>query len=178
MNDMTARVNDYLELIREAPEPPGLRDDELPALVEAVDAAAEALHAGPGGFEATFGDVFRVGREDSEDGVSWPVGGGSLGEAGMATLRAVGFSPARADGRRWGNRGQTSTEVVILSNPIRSYTQPPIGQSDRPDSPHYRDQAEKLFSPGAMKSGWFTREELFADDGANVAAEMRLVYEP
>ena len=122
--------------------------------------------------------MFRVGRQDSADEVSWPVGGGSLGEAGMATLRAVGFSPARADGTRWGNRGQTSTEVVILSNPIRSYTQAPIGQSDRPDSPHYRDQAEKLFSPGAMKPGWFTREELFADDGANVAAEMRLVYEP
>ncbi len=178
MNEMTARVNDYLELIREAPEPPGLRDDELPALVEAVDAAAEALHAGPGGFDGVFGDVFRVGRQDSADEVSWPVGGGSLGAAGMATLRAVGFSAPRADGTRWGNRGQTSTEVVILSNPIRSYTQPPIGQSDRPDSPHYRDQAEKLFSPGAMKPGWFTREELFADDGANVAAEMRLVYEP
>ncbi len=178
MNDMTARVNDYLELIREAPELPGLRDDELPMLVEAVDAAAEALHSGPGGFEAPFGDVFRVGRQDSSDEVSWPVGGGSLGEAGMATLRAVGFSAPRADGRRWGNRGQTSTEVVILSDPIRSYTQPPIGQSDRPGSPHYRDQAEKLFSPGAMKPGWFAREELFADDGANVAAEMRLIYEP
>ncbi len=47
-----------------------------------------------------------------------------------------------------------------------------------PDSPHYRDQAEKLFSAGAMKPGWFTREELFADDGVNIAAEMRLVYEP
>ncbi len=178
MNDMASRVDDYLELIREAPEPPGLRDDELPELVMAVEAAAVALRVGPGGFDAAFGDVFRVGRQDSADEVSWPVGGGSLGEAGMATLRAVGFSPARADGTRWGNRGQTSTEVVILSNPIRSYTQPPIGQSDRPDSPHYRDQAEKLFSPGAMKSGWFTREELFADGGANVAAEMRLVYEP
>ena len=178
MNEMAARVNDYLELIRPATAPPGLRKDELAVLVEAADGAALALHSGPGGFEATFGDVFRVGREDSADEVSWPVGGGSLGEAGMATLRAVGFSPPRADGTRWGNRGQTSTEVVILSNPIRSYTQAPIGQSDRPDSPHYRDQAEKLFSPGAMKPGWFTREELFADDGANVAAEMRLVYEP
>ncbi|MCY4555206.1 MAG: penicillin acylase family protein, partial [Chloroflexi bacterium] len=108
----------------------------------------------------------------------WPVGGGSLGGAGMATMRAVGFSPPRADCRRWGNRGQTSTEVVILSNPIRSYTQPPIGQSDRPDSPHYRDQAEKLFSPGTMKPSWFARDELLADGGKNVLAEMRLVYRP
>ena len=180
MREMTSRVNDYLELFREAPEPPGLRDEDLPLLVEAVDIAAEALQAGPGGIgmRATFGDVFRVGRQDSNDEVSWPVGGGSLSEAGMATMRAVGFSPPRADGRRWGNRGQTSTEVVILSNPIRSYTQPPIGQSDRPDSPHYRDQAEKLFSPGAMKPSWFARDELLADGGRNVASEMRLVYRP
>ncbi len=178
MDGMTGRVNDYLELIREAPEPPGLREDELPMLVEAVDAAALALRTGPGGFAAAFGDVFRVGRQDSNDDVSWPVGGGSLGEAGMATMRSVGFGAPRADGRRWGNRGQTSTEVVILSNPIRSYTQAPIGQSDRPDSPHYRDQAEKLFSAGAMKPSWFAREDLFADDGANIAAEMRLVYKP
>jgi len=178
MSQMTSRVNDYLELFREAPEPPGLRDDDLPALVEAIDAAADALRSGPGGFDATYGDVFRVGRQDSNDEVSWPVGGGSLNDAGMATMRAVGFSPPRADGRRWGNRGQTSTEVVILSNPIRSYTQPPIGQSDRPDSPHYRDQAEKLFSVGAMKPSWFAREELLADGGKNVVSEMRLVYEP
>lgn len=178
MNAMTSRVNDYLQLFREAPEPPGLRDDELPVLVEAVDGAVEALRSGPGGFEATFGDVFRVGRQDSIDDVSWPVGGGSLGEAGMATLRAVGFSAPRADGKRWGNRGQTSTEVVILSNPIRSYTQPRIGQSDRPDSPHYRDQAEKLFSVGAMKPSWFARDEFLADGGKNVVSEMRLVYEP
>lgn len=178
MGQMTARVNDYVELFREAPEPPGLRDDELPALVQAIDAAAESLRSGPGGFDAAFGDVFRVGRQDSNDEVAWPVGGGSLGEAGMATMRAVGFSQPRADGRRWGNRGQTSTEVVILSNPIRSYTQPPIGQSDRPDSPHYRDQAEKLFSVGAMKPSWFAREELLADGGKNVLSEMRLTYRP
>ena len=178
MNDMASRVDDYLELFREAPEPPGLRRDELPDLIIAIEAAAIALRAGPGGFDAAFGDVFRVGRQDSKDEVSWPVGGGSLGGAGMATMRAVGFSPPRADGRRWGNRGQTSTEVVILSNPIRSYTQPPIGQSDRPDSPHYRDQAEKLFSPGAMKPSWFARDELLADGGKNVVAEMRLVYRP
>ena len=180
MREMTSRVNDYLELFREAPEPPGLRDDDLPLLVEAVDLAAEAMQAGPGGISmrAVFGDVFRVGRQDSNDEVSWPVGGGSLNGAGMATMRAVGFSPPRADGRRWGNRGQTSTEVVILSNPIRSYTQPPIGQSDRPESPHYRDQAEKLFSPGAMKPSWFARDELLADGGKNVVSEMRLVYRP
>jgi acyl-homoserine-lactone acylase len=177
MREMAERVDDYLELIREAEPRPGLREDELPLLVAAVDDAVEALHAGPGGFDAVFGDLFRVGRLDADDDVSWPVGGGSLGAEGMATLRSVGFSAPRPDGTRWGDRGQTSTEVVILSDPIRSYTQAPIGQSDRPDSPHYRDQAEKLFSPGRMRPAWFAREDLMADGGKNVASEQRLSYE-
>ncbi len=188
MDSMITLVNDYLELIREpsdtasscdgGPCMPGLNDEDLPHLVEAVDAAAVALRSGPGGFDATFGDVFRVGREDTDDDVSWPVGGGSLGEAGMATLRSIGFGPPRPDGRRWGRRGQTSTQVVLLTEPIRSWTQPPLGQSDRPDSSHYRDQAEKLFAAAAMKPSWFAPEELLANGGENVVSEMRLVYRP
>ncbi len=178
MNEMVARVNDYRTELRESEPPSGLGEDELVLLFRAVGAAARALRDGPGGFDATFGDLFRVGRMDASDRVSWPVGGGSLGDEGMATLRSVGFSAPREDGTRWGRRGQTSTEVVILSDPIRSFTQPPIGQSDRPDSPHYRDQAEKLFSPARMKPGWFAREELLANGGANVTSEERLTYRP
>jgi hypothetical protein len=47
-----------------------------------------------------------------------------------------------------------------LSKPVRSWTYVPIGQSDRPSSPHYRDQAEKLFSPRKMKSTWWLAEDL------------------
>jgi acyl-homoserine lactone acylase PvdQ len=78
----------------------------------------------------------------------------------MGTLRAIGFARPRADHTRWGASGQTSTQVVVLTNPIRSWTQPPIGQSDHPDSPFYRDQAEKLFSPGRMKPSWYAWQEL------------------
>ncbi|MFV1967897.1 MAG: hypothetical protein ACC628_20895 [Pirellulaceae bacterium] len=31
----------------------------------------------------------------------------------------------------------------------------PLGQSDHPDSPHYDDQAEKLFSQQKMKPTYF-----------------------
>jgi acyl-homoserine lactone acylase PvdQ len=102
------------------------------------------------------------------------VGGGSHRLEGMATLRAVGFGPERADGTRWGQGGQTSTEVVLLTDPIQSFTQPPIGQSDRPGSPHYRDQAEKLFSPGKLKSSWFWKEDLLG--GGHVRSEERIVW--
>lgn len=141
-----------------------LSEDQQRAMVVALERAATLLEQRfgleGGHFDATFGDVFRVGRLDATDNRSWPVGGGSLREEGMATLRAIGFGPERADGTRWGRSGQTSTEVVVLTDPIRSWTQPPIGQSDRPDSPHYRDQAEKLFSPGKLKESWFGEDAL------------------
>ena len=61
---------------------------------------------------------------------------------------------------RMGRAGQTSTQIIELSTPIKSWTAPPLGQSDRPDSPHYTDQAEKLFSPRTMKPTWWMPEDL------------------
>jgi hypothetical protein len=183
VNELIAQVNDYLEPFRAAADtelPAGgtgrIADQDLPLLVEALQdavAAATTAHAARGGLDLTYGDLFRVGRTDAADDVSWPVGGGSHRLEGMATLRAVGFEPERADGTRWGQSGQTSTEVVILTDPIQSFTQPPIGQSDRADSPHYRDQAEKLFSPGRLKPSWFAKEELL--DG-HVRSEEHIVW--
>ncbi|HVS62844.1 MAG TPA: penicillin acylase family protein [Thermoanaerobaculia bacterium] len=184
MRAMAERVDDVLAPFHpsagDPPPPAGVDPETRPLLIEALERAAENAAARPNGIDTTFGDVFRIGRLDAEekgsgDGVSWPVGGGSLGEVGMATIRAVGFGAEREDGTRWGDRGQTSTEVVILTDPIRSFTQPPIGQSDRPDSPHYRDQAEKLFSTATLKPAWFAEEELL--DG-RVASQETLVYRP
>ena len=173
VRDMIAEVNDYLEPFRVASSESGLDEADLPLLIDALEIAARSMNEKRSGPGAVFGEAFRVGRLDADDDVSWPVGGGSLSLEGMATLRAIGFESERDDGTRWGSRGQTSTELVLLTDPIRSYTQPPIGQSDRPDSPHYRDQAEKLFSPARLKPAWFAREELL--DG-HVVSEQTLVY--
>ena len=112
------------------------------------------LKADHGSLNAIYGDTFRVGRED----VSWPLGGG--GGRGLTTLRNVGFGPERNDHTRWGSSGQTSTQVIVLSKPIRSWTYVPIGQSDRPDSSHYRDQAERLFSLRQLKPTWWLPKDL------------------
>jgi len=135
-------------------EPPNhepLTEDEKTALIEALaDVAADTREG------LTWGDVHRVGRDDA----SWPVAGGSDDSLGLSTLRTVGYGEPRADGTRWGHRGQTSTQLIVLSKPIRSWIYLPVGQSDRPDSPHYDDQAEHLFSPGRIKPSRWQPEAL------------------
>jgi acyl-homoserine lactone acylase PvdQ len=122
-----------------------------PSLIDALERAASKMMRDWGRLEVKYGDVYRVGREGGKQ--TWPVGGGSI--QGMATPRAISFSQAR-DGKTWlGRGGQTSVQVVQLSNPPRSWTLVPLGQSDRPESKHFDDQAEKLFSPGRMKPTYF-----------------------
>lgn len=130
--------------------------EQLRALAAAMAPAMRRLRSDHGSLAAVWGDKFRVGRDE----MSWPVGGGSLGEIGMRTLRSVGYGPERQDHERWGQSGQTSTQVVVLSSPPRSWTYVPIGQSDRPGSPHYRDQAERLFSRRRLKPSWWQPTEL------------------
>lgn len=155
--ELAGKFNDFMAVVeRRAPKPVSLTPDEQKAMVAALTAGMAQMRQELGKIEARFGDVFRCGRDDK----SWPVGGGSLGSEGMATLRAISFLPPRPDHTRWGTAGQTSTQIVVLTTPIQSWTQPPIGQSDHPDSPYYCDQAEKLFSPGQMKSTWYARAEL------------------
>ncbi len=153
---LVAKVNDYLDLFGWSKPRAAVTDAEHRLMVDALEEGMKTMKSNHGSLAAVFGDVFRVGRDEK----SWPVGGGSQTAEGMATLRSANFTAERADHTRWGTGGQTSTEVVILSKPIRSFTQPPIGQSDRKESPHYRDQAEKLFSKAQMKPTWFAKEEL------------------
>jgi len=139
---------------KRAVEPPAdLTDDQIRA---ALAKAEERLKSDfpP---DAVFGTLFRVGREGAAQ--TWPVGGGSLTEAGMATPRAVSFE--KRGEQMIGHGGQTSTQIVILSKPPQSYMVIPLGESDHPDSPHFDDQAEKLFSKSRAKSTYFlNRAEL------------------
>lgn len=178
MNEMIRKVNDYLAFFdgkeKEA-YTPSLAREEQELLVKSLEQGMAKMREHHGNVNARFGDVFRVGRLDGDDNVSWPVGGGSLRLEGMATVRSAGFGDERPDHTRWGTNGQTSTQVVILTKPIKSFTQPPIGNSDDPQSPHYRDQAEKLFGPAKMKPSWFNKNELL--DG-HVKSKSELTYPP
>ena len=140
-NDLGAKV-----------EPPaGLSDDSI----------LEALHKGAGWLRSTFGSVdipygryFRVGREGGDR--SWPVGGGTLKDQGMATPRAISFAP---EGKvMLGHGGQTSTQVIVMTDPPRSYAVIPLGESDQKNSGHWDDQADRLFSKAQAAPTYFLDE--------------------
>ncbi len=129
-------------------------DDALKVMGQALSAAMATLKDHWGVFDAVYGDRFRVGRDNS----SWPVGGG--GGHGTRTLRSMGYHAERDDHTRWGRSGQTSTQIVVMTKPVQSWTFVPVGQSDRPESPHYTDQAGKLFSSRKMKPTWWRAQDL------------------
>ncbi len=130
------------------PPPESVTDEQL---VRAVSDGAAALLKQWGRLEVKYGEVYRVGRQGSDR--TWPVGGGSVN--GLATPRAISFDPL-PDGKTFRARGgQTSTQLVQLTRPPRSWTLLPLGESDHRDSKHWDDQAEKLFSPGKLKPTYF-----------------------
>ena len=146
--------------------PSSLTDD---AIVAALEKAEQRLQAdfSP---DAVFGTLFRVGREGGSR--TWPVGGGTLAEAGMATPRAISFNPVGKE--MVGHSGQTSTQIVILTKPPRSFMVIPLGESDHKESGHWDDQAEKLFSQARAKPTYFLdRREL----EKHVTARRELSYQ-
>jgi acyl-homoserine lactone acylase PvdQ len=119
--------------------------------------------------DATYGTLFRVGREGAKR--TFPVGGGTVREAGMATPRAINF---RKQGNEMvGNGGQTSTQIVLLTKPPQSFMIIPLGESDDPSSPHFDDQAEKLFSKSQAKPTYFLRR---AELEKNVTRRVKLNF--
>ena len=154
VSDAASRIDYYLAALGKPAPEIDLSEDELEAAADSLASAMAKLKEDHGSLNATYGDTFRVGRDDT----SWPLGGG--GGNGLTTLRNISYGQERNDHTRWGTGGQTSTQVIVLSKPIRSWTYVPIGQSDRPDSTHYRDQAEKLFSVRKLKPTWWLAEDL------------------
>jgi len=140
------------EVARQVEVPADVTDDQL---IAAVAKAAEWLKSNFGSLRVPYGRYFRVGRQAGDR--TFPVGGGSLNggpnNVAMATPRAISFS---AVGKEMvGAGGQTSTQIVVLTNPPKSYAIIPLGESDHKESGHWDDQAEKLFSKSKAAPTYF-----------------------
>jgi acyl-homoserine lactone acylase PvdQ len=157
LRELSARIDDWYAVVSDrAPAPLAVTPDDQ-KLLTATFARAMARLVAEHAEGAVYGDRRRVGRGER----SWPLGGGGGDQLlGLTTLRNIGYGAPRDDQTRWGVRGQTSTQIVVLTDPPQSWSYLPWGESDRPTSPHYADQAEKLFSPGVLKPSWWRPEDL------------------
>jgi acyl-homoserine-lactone acylase len=142
------------ETARKTEPPSSLSDAQL---IAALGKGAALVKSIFGEVAVPFGSYFRVGRRVGDR--SWPVGGGSLQDVGMATPRAISFASAAGGKQMVGHTGQSSTQIVILSDPPESYAVIPLGESDHKESGHWDDQAEKLFSKGKALRTYFMRPD-------------------
>jgi acyl-homoserine-lactone acylase len=139
---------------RQISPPASLTDAQV---IAALQKGAAWCKAQFGALGVPFGQYFRVGRRGSDR--SWPVGGGSLQNVAMATPRAISFAPSPDGKRMIGHTGQSSTQIVVMSDPPESYAIIPLGESDHKESGHWDDQAEKLFSQGKAQRTYFMRRD-------------------
>ena len=162
-------VDDHYAIVEQRqPRPVELDDAQLTVVREAWESGLDRMRSELGDTAQPWGRVFKAGR----DGNGWPVGGGGGDHLGLTTLRTMGYAAPDENQERHGVSGQTSTQIVVLSDPIQSWLYLPTGQSDRPDSPHYSDQSETVFSNRELKPSWW----LPADLAGNI--ESRTEIEP
>jgi acyl-homoserine lactone acylase PvdQ len=139
----------YRTWMRAGPAEEGL------ALLETLRSAVEEMQRVHGRLDVPWGEIHRIRRGDR----SWPVGG--CASDGISTLRSVRYTAPDERGISYATGGILAAMVVVLrEGAVRSYSLTPFGQSDDPASPHFADQAEKLFGPGKMKPTWYSKEEL------------------
>ncbi len=154
---LKAAIDDHYAMVENrAPKALALSDADKALIRLSWSTAMANLKNDLGTIDAPWGRVYRVGRDDK----SWPVEGGGGDVVGLTTLRSMGYLPPNDKGERWGHQGQTATQVVVMSRPIKSYLYLPVGQSDRKSSPHYNDQAATVFSERRLKPSWWLPEDL------------------
>ncbi len=112
-----------------------------------------------------WGELYRVGRDDKmypAPGADF--GGSTDGPNFTETLFDVKSRKDPNDPGKYVAYDGTAAAVLMFfhKDRVESYTCIPWGQSTHPDSPHYSDQGELLYSKRQMKPTWFTREEIMA----------------
>lgn len=149
-HDMKSQVGrDQFEI----PNTPEVRRESLAALQVAV----QGLRKRYGKIDLPWGEIKRLRRGTQE----WPLSGDALGKLGMDTLRATAGDTLNHENKFIARGGQCVTSLVLLTNPPRIQSVVAYGQSNKPDSKHYADQAP-LYSDEQMRITPWTREELKA----------------
>jgi acyl-homoserine-lactone acylase len=160
-NDMDSKIG------RDAfsvPNTPEIRRDALTALQNAAD----HLHKNYGRISVPWGDVKRLRRGTKE----WPLSGDGLGKLGMDALRATAADSFDDQHKLIPKGGQCVTSVVMLTSPPTIRAVVAYGQSNKPGSTHYDDQAP-LYSEERFREVPWTLDQL----RPHVESEKTFTYE-
>jgi acyl-homoserine lactone acylase PvdQ len=122
---------------------------------KALQLASNQLHEAYGRIAVPWGEIKRLRRGDQQ----WPLSGDGLGKLGMDTLRATAADTFNDEHQLIANGGQCVTSVVMLTNPPQIRAVVAYGQSNKPGSPHFADQAP-LYSAERLRDVPWTMEQL------------------
>ena len=150
------------------------KDDQIKLLDLLAEALAE-MKTKYGDQEVAWGDINRIGRS----GKYFPCPGAELGGWSQKTMTETVFDVAvreepEGSGKYVAFAGSSAILLTFLhADGIESYSICNWGQSAEPDSPHYVDQAERLYAERKFKPTWFKKEDLMA----HVESERSFVVE-
>ncbi len=123
--------------------------------IKALASASQYLKENYGTALVPWGRILRLRRGE----LDLPLDGDTSFAKGTECLRATGTLADDGEGHFVFQGGQVIPTVVELTDPVRVSSVVPFGQSRRPSSPHYTDQAH-LFSEGRMRPAWHSWSQL------------------
>lgn len=133
-------------------------------LLTGLERAVEHLERYFGTIHVDWQELFLVQRGRH----SWSVSGNTF-----FPLRIMAASGFDEQGRLRVDFGQSCPTLVFLEKGnVKSFSALPYGISEDPDSPHFADQGQKLFSEGKLKNTWFQFDELLG----NIEEEITLYF--
>lgn len=128
------------------------KEEFLSILAESFKAASARLESLYGDEIPVWGELNRIQRPESPDAF---VSAGGIRRIGMTTLWPIGSTDPDMYGKRRAIRGSCATILMEFTQPVRSWSLQPYGQSDDASSPFYFDQARELMAKHRMKPTYF-----------------------
>lgn len=156
-----AKCDKTLPVLDIADGKPLSQDDQGKLLDMLAEALAE-MKAKYGTLDVAWGDINLIGRGGKYFGSPGVELGGWSQKALTETVMDVGVTESPAGSGKYVADNGTASVLLSFLRPegIESYSLINWGQSADPASPHYVDQAEKLYAERKFKPTWFKKEDL------------------
>jgi acyl-homoserine lactone acylase PvdQ len=140
-----------------------LSEDDQKKMMDLLAQTLDEMKAKYGKTGVTWGETHFIGRGDKLfpcDGADF--GGGPDKANQTETLLDVSSDEDPAGSGKYVARGGSGSLMLMFMRPdgIESYSLVCWGQNSDPQSPHFADQSEKLYSPRKLKSTWFKKDDL------------------